>query len=84
MYAIIKNKLIESSGMFTFNFLLDSISLEDVDKIFSDVEYKKCLLLKGKENIIITNRSQLLDNFFGSTGLCIVAPMKIPPLVHPQ
>jgi hypothetical protein len=77
MYAIIKSKLAESSGMFTFNFLEDTLTLEDVDKIFNDVEYKKCLLLKGKENIIITNRSQLLDNFFGSTGLCIVVPMKL-------
>ena len=77
MYAIIKNKLIESSGMFTFNFLEDTLTLEDVDKIFNDVEYKKCLLLKGNETIIITNRSQLLDNFFGSTGLCVVVPMKL-------
>ena len=77
MYAIIKSKLAESSGMFTFNFLENTLTLEDVDKLFKDVKYKKCLLLKGKENIIITNRSHLLDNFFGSTGLCIVVPMKL-------
>ena len=77
MYGIIKSKMMEASGMFTFNFLLDAVSLEDVDKIFSDVEYKKCLLLKGNETIIISNRSQLLDNFFGSTGLCVVVPIKL-------
>ena len=72
MYAIIRKRLLESTGMFTFNFLEDTVSLEDVDKIFSDVNYKRCLLLKGKEIIIIANRSQLLDNFSGSTGLSLM------------
>jgi hypothetical protein len=71
MYTTIKKKLLESTGMFTFNFLEDKVSLEDVNKIFSDVDYKRCLLLKGTGNIIIANRSQLLDNFSDSTGLSV-------------
>ena len=68
MYAIIKKKLLDST---VFNFLDCDVSLEDVDKIFLEVNYRRCLLLKGTENIIIGNRSHLVDNFSGSTGLCV-------------
>ena len=59
------------SKLLCVNFLEYNMSIEDVDKIFSSVNYKKCLLIKGKKNIIIGKREHIFDNFSGSTGFCI-------------
>jgi hypothetical protein len=71
MYEIIKTKFLKSNEAFTFNFSENTVTLEDLDRIFTHVKYKKCILLKGNQNIIIGNREHLLDNFSGCTGICI-------------
>lgn len=71
MYDTIKSKFLKSNGAFTFNFFENTVTLEDLDKIFEEVKYKKCMLLKGNQNIIVGNREHLLDNFAGCTGICI-------------